>query len=443
MHPSRIHPKISRAHFIGIGGVNMSALAKLLLREGVQVSGSDASSSKRTEELAAKGAQITIGHTAEVFSSDTDTVIYSSAVPETNVERKAARERGIREITNFTFLAEWMGDQDVILITGTHGKSTTTAMAGLMAIEAGLEPTVIVGSDVPAFPEGNIYFGAGEKAIIEGDEYAYHFLEFQPWAVLVHNIEFDHPDIFSSIDAVIETFRKLLLRVKDSGIVVANKEDERVVHLIEEMRGALEEKGIRIAYYGYREDLPLQVPGRMNLSNATGAATLVEVLGGESTAIVRALEKFHGISRRFELISDTDGILVVSDYAHHPTAIRVTLEAARAFYPQRRIVACFQPHQRQRTAELFPEFVTAFDEADEIVLVEIFDVTGRESAQTKPISSKDLVQAIEKRSEGRKRSIKYASNPQEAKEILRADKKSGDVILVMGAGSIYSIAKEV
>ncbi len=464
---------LTHVHLIGIGGINMSAIAKLLVRAGVKVSGSDAIISEQTQELTGRGIHVSIGHDATIIPPETGLVVYSSAVQDTNPERVAARARGLRQLTNFEFLAEWSHEQEVVLVTGTHGKSTTTALTGMMLAESGLDPLVIVGSRVPAFPDGNVRYGAGVLWLIEGDEYARHFLAFHPSAVLINNIELDHTDIFPTLDTMMDAFRKLLQQVRDGGLVVVNADDRNVGTLIGGERRALEARGVRIVTYGYGAHAMvrvsdegirageqtflikdekdrllrarLSVPGKMNVVNATGAAALALALHADPEAVVRAMNGFTGIWRRFERISDKDGVLVVSDYGHHPTAIRATLEAARSFYPGRRILLCFQPHQHNRTRQLFLDFIPAFDLADVLILVEIYDVPGRKTEQDAAISSTDLCDAVRHHDADRfcKRTLEYASSPEIALEILHRFKRRGDIVIVMGAGDVYRIADKV
>lgn len=461
-----------RAHLIGIGGINMSAVAKLLKRAGVGVSGSDVGESELTRELVQMGIGVSIGHDKAHVPADCDLVIYSSAVPASNPERIEASRRDLRQINNFQFLGEWTNGRRTVIVTGTHGKSTTTAMLGQALIGAHQDPTVIVGSCVPGYPLGNIRFGEGELVVIEGDEYAKHFLEFRPYALLINNIELDHTDVFPDLEALFDTFRELLDRVEDNGIVVANADDARVSTLIGRERANLEGRGIRIRTFGFGshadcriEDLvardglqtfqfrdndlrpikvELPVPGRMNALNLTAALTLASSIGIPAPDAAPVFADFHGIWRRFELVADKDDILVVSDYGHHPTAVAATLDAAKGFYPGRRIVLCFQPHQKRRTRDLFLDFVPSFDKADQLVLAEIYDVTGREETGEK-ISSRDLQDAVIRHDADRgvQRSVEYAPDNEEAITILKRWKKPGDIILVMGAGDIYLIAKKI
>lgn len=464
---------LTHVHMIGIGGINMSAIAKLLVRAGIKVSGSDAVASEQTEELNGRGIRVQIGQEESHIPPEAGLVIYSSAVPESNVERMEARSRGVRQLTNFEFLAEWAQDQEVVLITGTHGKSTTTALTGSILGESGIDPLVIVGSKVPAFPDGNVRYGGGKLWVIEGDEYARHFLAFHPSAILINNIELDHTDIFPTLESMVDAFRTLLMQVRDGGLVVVNADDRNVGTLIGGERAALEARGVRIVTYGYgahamirvsdeairvgeqlflMKDMAghlirasLTIPGRMNVMNATGAAALALSLGANPEAVRRAIGAFTGIWRRFERISDKEGVMVVSDYGHHPTAIRMTLEAARNFYSGRRIVLCLQPHQRNRTRQLFLDFIPALDGADAVVLAEIYDVPGREAKEDADISSQDLCDALRRHDADRlcQRPLEYARDPEAALEFLHRWKKRGDIVIVMGAGDIYKIAHKI
>jgi UDP-N-acetylmuramate--alanine ligase len=464
---------IKHVHIIGLGGIATSREAKLLLQLGKTVSGSDVAASESVEELRKKGVQVAIGHEANNVPEQTDLVLYSSAVPESNPERAEARRRGIQQMTNFDLLADWTLDKQPLLVCGTHGKSTTTALLGLALAEGMRDPWVFVGSRVPGFPEGNIRFGASDYAVIEGDEYAKHFLLFQPSAVILNNIEWDHMDIFPDLESMIEAFRDLLGHVRDRGIVVANADDPRVSGLIGEERGKLEARGVRIRTFGFashadvrisdhvvREGaqsfavndesnyvtrLGLQVPGRMNVMNATAAFALATAIGVTSEAAREALASFRGIWRRFEKVAEGDQSVVISDYGHHPTAVAQTLDAAKQWFPGKRVVLCFQPHHRNRTKHLFLDFVPSFDKADVLILSEIYDVAGREETEDADISSRDLEQAIihHDADRGAKRQVVYVPDKDQALAAIQHLRKPGDVIIVMGAGDVYKIASKV
>lgn len=434
-------------HLIGIGGVNMSAVAKLLLHTDIHVTGSDAVENEFTRELQEKGAEVFIGHDGTHISDSVELVIYSSAIPEDHVERLTAAKKQIPQMTNFAFLGEWTKQKGVLLVTGTHGKSTTTAMLGLSLIEAGFDPTVIVGSRVKEFPDRNLRLGSSDLYVIEGDEYAKHFLEFTATGIIINNIELDHTDVFKDLADMVETFRVLLHKVRSSGVVVANQDDVVVRRLIEEEREALQVKGIKIHYFSAESEPSIRpaVPGAMNIMNAKAAYTLATLMGADEKIVVSTLEEFHGIWRRFEKIAEKNDIAVFSDYGHHPTAVIKTLEAAKSFFHDRRIVLCFQPHHRNRTRHLFLDFVPAFDLADVLILTEIYDVKGREAADDATISSHDLVDAVVRHDADRgvSRSVVYATDPRHALEQLRACIQPGDIVLVMGAGDIYMIADQI
>lgn len=451
----------------------MSGVAKMLLQAGVKVSGSDLQTSEITDELKKKGIDIKIGEDKHHIPAETDLVIYSSACPENNLERVEARHRNLRQVTNFQFLGEWTAEQHPVLVCGTHGKSTTTALLGLMLIEAGFEPTVLVGSRVPAFKEGNLYLGKSDLIVIEGDEYAKHFLEFQPAAVILNNIELDHIDVFPDLEAMLVAFRELLSRLRSNGLVVANADDPRIQTLIGQERGRLEARGVKIKTFGFGSHADFQIadvitrdetqvfalrdeqglvsrftlaiPGKMNVMNAAAALTLGFQMGVGAEVARRVFESFTGVWRRFEKVGDRNGILVISDYGHHPTAVQATLEAAKSFYPGRRIVLCFQPHHRNRTKNLFLDFISSFDKADILLLAEIYDVAGRDDQGDQDISSRDLQQAIlhHDADRGAKRQVEFAEGPEQALTLLTHWKKTNDVILVMGAGDIYKIGTRV
>ena len=460
-------------HLIGIGGIQMSAVAKLLHRSGVSVTGSDVAKSPQTEELRNVGIPVSIGHDVANLPPITELVIYTSAVPELNVERAEARRRNLPQYTNFAFLGEWFQGREVVLVTGTHGKSTTTAMLGLLCERAGLDPTVIVGSKVPQFPDGNVRFGQSDLVLIEGDEYERHFLSFHPRGVVINNIELDHTDVFANVADILEAFRSLLGQIPDGGWVVANADDPQVSTLIGQERTRLASRHIHVVTFGcashadvqmkdlmptvegwqfsLRDEqhivtrLRLTIPGKMNVMNATAACVAARRLKAPYDALRETLAGFRGIWRRFEKVAERDGMTVISDYAHHPTAVVATIEAAKQAYPGRRIVVCFQPHHRHRTRHFFLDFIQAFDKADAVILVEIYDVAGREQVEDRDISSHDLCDALTRHDADRgcTRLREYAGTVVEARHGVQRIMRAGDVILIMGAGDIYTIAADL
>lgn len=461
---------VKSVHLVGAGGINMSAVGKLLLAAGVKVSGSDVQENEQTKLLAERGAQIYIGEDGSHIPADCELLIYTSAAPQANKERIAAASRKIPELTNFAFLGDWFEDSKTYVVTGTHGKSTTTAMLGLMLEKGKMDPTVVVGSKVPGFADGNLRLGKKELFVIEGDEYARHFLEFHPDGVILNNLELDHTDVFRSVEVLIASFHELVDQVKDGGIVVANVADTRVAALVETERDALMARNIRIIPFGvegpdswkvessqkgdYREmsvekagetfRSNLSIHGSFNAMNAAGAALLARELGVSYEDIGAALEAFKGIWRRFEFLGEVHESRVYSDYGHHPTAVAATLKAAKESFPNRRVLLAFQPHHRNRTKSLFAEFIPSFDDADELVLCEIYDVAGRDATEDEKVSSHELVEAVTKRDadRGAKRTVEYAVNPTAAVMRILELAKADDIVICMGAGDIDGAARK-
>jgi UDP-N-acetylmuramate--alanine ligase len=462
--------QLSSVHFIGVGGINMSAVAKLLLAKGVKVSGSDVKHNEQLDILAQRGAQIFLGEDEKHLGQDVQLVVYTSAAPETNKERMEAKRRGIPELTNFQFLGEYFKNKKTVLVAGTHGKSTTTAMLGRILTQAKMDPTVVVGSKVSDFPDGNLRIGSSDLFVVEGDEYARHFLEFSPFAVVLNNIELDHTDVFSDLATMQLAFRELISKIQPGGILVANVGDTGVASVLNLEETALHTHGIRlirfsaaandgwqveskqeegwnrvkIAMPGISYLLNLRVPGEFNAANAAGAALVARELGADYPSIAASLESFTGIWRRFELLTEKDGVKYYSDYGHHPTAVARTLKAAHELFSNSRIILCFQPHHRNRTRHLFLDFVPSFDTADVLVLCEIYDVAGRDAGDDQNISSQDLVDAVIRHDADRegKRPVEYAPNPAAAIERAMSYVKPGDVVIIMGAGDIDATARQ-
>ncbi len=466
--------RYSHVHLIGIGGIHVSGIAKLLLAQGVSVSGSDLIENEQIKELLGRGAVVKIGHAPEHIPAEAQVIVFSSAAAPSNAERLEGIRRGLPEFNSHQFLGLLGEGMKQIVITGTHGKSTTTAMMGVMAKACGLAPTVVVGTQVPQLKEGNVEIGSSEWLIAEGDEFDRHFLSYTPTVLVINNIEGDHFDIYPTIEAMIDAYHQLLTRVIDGGTVIANMDDTQVRTLIETEQENLYVRNIKIKTVGTTNDVNilitsrrvtsgqqaihvsstelrenieviLTIPGAMNAMNAVMCCAAREVLNLSSEKTLAALAGFKGIWRRLEKIDEREGITVFSDYGHHPTAVIKTLEAVKEFYPNRRLVLCFQPHHRNRTKHLFLEFVPSFDLADELMLVEIYDVAGRDQTEDERISSQDLCDAIRHHDADRgvKRIVQFAKDAKMAKQLLKEIKQSGDVIIVMGAGSIYTIANEI
>ncbi|MBN1325846.1 UDP-N-acetylmuramate--L-alanine ligase [Candidatus Falkowbacteria bacterium] len=472
--------KIKKVHIIGIGGIGISAVAKLLLGLGKKVSGSDLVSSDITSTLINFGADIKIGpHNAKNVLKDCDLVLFTDAAPEDNPERVQSKKLKVESLSYFQFLGAYSKDKYTIAISGCHGKTTTTALAGLLLEAGGLDPTVIVGSKVKNW-DGNLRIGSSKYFVVEADEYKAHMLELNPQVIILNNIEFDHPDFYKDLNQYIETFNHFVEKLPEDGILIYNGDDKNIDQIekpaCEVLTFGLENPSVDITIKNIKvdhgrqifkpiyknqelRDFNLQIPGKFNILNALGASLLALELGVNPDVIKNTLAQYTGAWRRFEVVGtienltdDKNGAIVISDYAHHPTEIAKTIIAAKEFYPDRRLLVTFQPHQIQRTKALFNDFVKIFTQspADIVILSEIYDVRGREEKDvTKRISSNDLLDKIvlaesKKLVEGAKTSeYFYASDLTETKAKILELVQANDVVLILGAGDIDVVAREL
>lgn len=464
---------MSMIHCIGIGGVGVSALAKWLLFLGYRVSGSDEVEGPYILSLKQQGIMVGIGADPMHVPVDAELVVYSSAVPDTHPERLEARRRGIREMNSFELLGHLVRDRRVVVVAGTHGKSTTTAMLSQMLIDGGLDPTCFVGAKVPTFPDGNLRIGNSELVVIEGDEYARHVMEFFPYILVLNNLEWDHTEIFPTFSSLVDLFRDLIHQMQEGGTLCVNAGDPRLVELLASERAWLTRRGIRVLTYGLSAhadihardvvvrdgaqhivvegaDMPLLrtkllIPGKMNVVNMLGAFAAARALSVASSSLARTVERFTGIGRRFERVKDEGGVLVISDYAHHPTAVRTTIEAAKSFYPGRRLIVCFQPHRAERTRDLFWEYVDCFEGADHLLLLDTWNMPNHVVAEEDRISSETIIATIRSRDAlvNRRRDMEYAPTLPSALERLQILKRPGDIVLIMGAGDVYRLATQI
>lgn len=455
---------ISHIHIIGAGGIGLSAVAKLLQQEGKTVTGSDARATGVTEDLVARGIPMAIGQVTENVPERCDIVLYSGAVPPSNPEREEAQRRGIPQLSYFDFIGEFSRTKRTVAVTGTNGKSSTTAMLGLMLIDAGLDPTVIVGSKVPGFPDENLRRGESDLFVVEACEHEANMLKIGAQTIVLTNIEEDHLDFYRDLTHITETFQRFVDSLPEDGLLVLNADDHvsrrditrhaRTVTYAQESRADYEASGSQIGdgvqtftvtkskeKFG---EFSLHVPGAFNVANAMAAATAAMELGASPESIKRTLSEYRGIWRRFEKVEEINGATVISDYGHHPTAVAATMRATREFFPSRRIVLVFQPHQHNRTKKLFDEFVASFDAADLVILPEIFDVAGRKDDDDAHMSSRDLVDAVKKRDgeRGVVRGVHFTDSVDAGEVLLRKLVTPDDVVLLMGAGDIYLIAEK-
>lgn len=455
----------THVHLIGAGGIGISAIGKWFLAKGASVTGSDAQQSTITDDLARRGVTVMIGHDAANIPPDCDLVVYTEAAGEENPERVAATARGIRQLGHFAFLGELSKDMRTICVTGTNGKSTTTAMLGKIFEACGWDPTVFVGSLVPGWELGNLRIGSGAFLIVEGDEYKRKMLALSPETTVITNIEEDHLDVYKDLDDIVATFQQL---ADQSKRVIVNGDDENCMRLT---ANSLTRFGVAdVGADVYAEDrvvgvgeqsflvkrnvagvdetlgrVVLHVPGAFNMMNALAAIAVAVSFGAKFEDVQRALADFGGIWRRFERVGLCNGADIISDYGHHPTAVKGTLAAAKEFFPGRRIVLAFQPHQHNRTKELFEEFVTSFNDADALILAEIYGVEGRTEDGDR-ISSVDVLNAIQQRIPAGSddvRPMEFARDLVTAEEKIRQHLRKDDVVIVMGAGDIDTVARRL
>ncbi|MBN1585029.1 UDP-N-acetylmuramate--L-alanine ligase [Candidatus Uhrbacteria bacterium] len=456
---------LKNIHVVGAGGIGLSAAAKLLVHRGKTVTGSDLAANEATAELGALGVKVAIGQGAGNLPPEAEAVIFSSAVPKDNPERVEARKRGLVELSYFDFLGQLSREYRTIAVSGTNGKSTTTALLGLMLAEAGMDPTVVVGSRLSSFEDGNLRLGKGDLLVAEACEYRANMLKMAPQTIVLTNIEEDHLDFYRDLDHIRETFQKYLDRLPQDGQAIVNADDPNVAGLrlpantvtygIEKPADyravdlttkagsqsfSLNRRGESLGTFVVR------IPGRYNAMNALAALAAALESGASPDDLRRTLAGFTGVWRRFQRLGKFNGSEIVSDYGHTPTAVRETVRAAREFFPGQRVLLCFQPHHRNRTRSLFNDFVMSLTQPDELVLVEIFDVAGREEPGVR-ISSADLLGALLSRpcavpSEAAGMFIFVPDLPA-AESALRERIRPGDVVIVMGAGDIYKIAENL
>ena len=432
-----------KVHFIGVGGIGVSALARYYLMEGWDVSGSDIAESEITGDLKKSGVKFYqgIGSLKKIMP---DVVIYSPAVQDGNSELKEARKLGIKAMSYPEALGQIAKNYYTIAVAGAHGKSTTTAMIALALMKAGFDPTVVVGTKVREFGNSNFRHGRSKYLVIEACEYDRSFLNYWPQMIILTNIEVDHLECYKNLGNLIAVFREFVGHLPQGGVLIVNADDANVAKMLSRKA----RKNVILKKYSLTEPEAarlkkiLRVPGIHNVSNALAASAAAGLLKISPAKTRTALANFRGVWRRFdEEVATVAGkkITIVSDYGHHPTQIKTTLEGARAKWPRRRIICVFQPHQAYRTFLLFDDFVRTLKNVpvDDLVVTDIYQVAGREDARiTKRVSAKRLVVAVGKPS------VSYVPSTGLV-NYLRRSVRSGDVLMLMGAGDIYSLAGKI
>jgi UDP-N-acetylmuramate--alanine ligase len=442
---------------IGVGGCGMCGAADVLLAHGAIVSGSDQASFEGLGHLTARGAAIFIGHGREQLDERVNLVVISAAVPETNPELAEARRRGLRVLKYAELVGELMKGCRGVAVAGTHGKSTTTALTAFLFREAGVGPSFIIGARSDQLGGGS-GAGAGPHFIVEACEFDRSFLNFHPECAVILNVEPDHLDCYRDFDEIVEAFAAFGRQVARDGLLVCNGEDAGTRRVTESVDMWIETFGFAegvdwravnlhndhgrfsfdVLYRGeHYLSTGLSIPGRHNVSNALASIAISHFVGLGAGSVADSIRAFSGVSRRLTQRSVRHGVVIVDDYAHHPTEIRVTIGAARDRYQPRRTWVIFQPHQQSRTRHFMDDFAASFSQADEIIVPDIYG--AREAGESdRAAGSQELVSRI------RQRGGQATYLPlREVTDHLTRHVADGDMILTMGAGDVWKVADEL
>jgi len=450
----------SRVHFIGVGGIGLSAIARVLLGQGFRVSGSDMRWSPLMDSLRAEGAVIWEGHARDNVNG-ADMVVVSSAVPEDNPEVVAARSLGIPVVKRDWILGRMMRGYYGIAVAGTHGKTTTSAMIAFILERAGWSPTFVVGGIISGL-DTNGRAGMGRYFVVEADEYDRCFLGLRPDIAVVTNIEMDHPDCYADLSEIEDAFTDYLSLVSDDGRVVICGDCPTALQVLSRLRSrqgvTLEEitygtgEGNRWRVTGWSTNqrggtdfevwtddtllghFATSVPGRHNVLNGLAALAVTTECGISADVAEEALRDFHGVRRRFEYKGNVQDVLVYDDYAHHPTEVQATLAAAREQYPEREIWAVFQPHTYSRALALMDRFASSFGDADHVVVTDIYPARERDSMG---VHAKQLVERMTHPD------VHYVGSLDEVAEWLAPRLKPGTFLITLGAGSITLLGEDI
>jgi UDP-N-acetylmuramate--alanine ligase len=421
-------------HFIGIGGIGTSSIAQILHHKGKKISGSDTTPSALTKSLKLSGIKMKIGHNEKAITPKTDLVIYSPAIPQSNVELKQAKKLKIPTISYSQALGELTKDYFTIAVAGTHGKSTTTAMIALIAEKAGLDPSVVIGTKIRQFKNRNFRTGKSKYLIIEACEYKKTFLHIYPDILVLTNIEADHLDYYKDLADYKKAFKDLVKKVPKEGKIIIDEKDKHLKDVTKNAKCRITTwKELKI------NELKLtpRVPGKFNIENATNAAATCKILGIDDKTIEKTITAFTGTWRRLE-IKRKKGYkcTFIDDYAHHPTEIQLTLTAIREQNPEAKILCVYQPHQYSRTHMLLKEFGRSFYDADKVIIPNIYKVRDSEEDIAK-VSTDDLVAEINKYH----RRAKNGHGLEKTADYIKKNHSKFDIIITMGAGDINDIYK--
>ncbi len=450
-------PIARHIHLVGIGGIGMSGIAEVLLTLGCRVTGSDLQESEMTRRLASLGADIHLGHEEDNVADTTDVVVVSSAVNDANPEIRAARSLRVPVIPRAEMLAELMRVKCGVAVAGAHGKTSTTSLVAAMLGAGGLDPTVVIGGRLKSLGGTNARLGRSRYMVAEADESDGSFLLLKPTIAVVTNIDREHMDYYGTFERLVDAYTEFINGVPFYGRVVLCVDDPQIASMLGRLKKRFVTYGttpeadfaaVDVSYHELRAGFDVLhrgvslgrfdvgMPGRHSVLNALAAIAVAHEFNIDPETCRDALATFDGIMRRFEVKGEVDDVLVVDDYAHHPTEIRATLGAARGSY-RRRVVAVFQPHRYSRTSDLFQEFTAAFDDAEVVVVTDIY------AAGETPVDSVDgrrLAEALARRHRGE---VIYAPRDADLSGRVARMAVPGDLVLTLGAGDVTRLGPEI
>lgn len=445
-------------HFVGIGGISMSGLAEILNYEGFNVSGSDIKESAITTHLRNQGVNVIIGQKAENITDQTNIVVYTAAVKADNPELVAAKEKGITIIERATLLGAIMNKyKNSVAVSGTHGKTTTTSMISEIVIAAKLDPTITVGGMLKSIG-GNIRLGSSDYFVAEACEYFDSFLHFKPYIGVILTVDADHLDYFKNLENIRHSFHKFAGNISENGAIVINTAIENYKELVQDLKprviayssntkdADVYADNIEISTDGkysfdiyhngkYECHISLNVPGKHNVDNALAAYSAATVFGIDNSYIVQGLQNYGGTDRRFQYKGKYKNVTVVDDYAHHPTEVRATLAAAKNM-KKNKVWCIFQPHTYSRTYNLLDEFAESFDDADKIILADIYAAREKDTGL---IHSSALADKIKERG----KDAVYVGDFDKIIEYVKENCSDDDLLITMGAGDIYLLGEKL
>jgi UDP-N-acetylmuramate--alanine ligase len=449
--------KVKNIHLIGIGGIGMSGIAELLLNLGYSISGSDIKKTDVTKHLSDCGGKIFFGHKAENVS-DADVVVFSSAVRDDNPEIIEAQERSIPVIPRAEMLAELMRLKYGIAVAGAHGKTTTTNMIGSILTEGGLDPTVVIGGRLSQWGGSNARLGNSDFLVAEADESDGSFLVLSPSMAIITNIDYEHIDFYHSMDNLRDTFTNFINKLPFYGRAIICLDNEEVQGLIPRLTKSyltyglnsqsdirasdISKEGLSTSFVVTFKNrtignITISAPGNHNVLNALAAIGVGLELDINFEDIRKGLNNLGGLERRFEVKGESNGILFLDDYGHHPTEIVSTIQTAKECWPDRRLVVVFQPHRYTRTRDLYDRFVTSFNQADLLVIIPVY---GAGEEPISGIDSEYLYRGIKGHGH---RAVSFFSEKEEAISFLLKEIRHGDLVLTLGAGDVHRAGVEL